>query len=348
MSRSLIVDVVRILFVCAILVFHLTEATFYTDESPIAPHSLLVHGIHSYARYLSFSGFGIVAVSFFMMGTRKSIVSKKTLFLTISGILLLTFSSSLTEDDIIFEWDIYEYLIVALLSLQLFRYEKLGNIAMLAGAAMLALPQVWFSNLSPSFLFGGVKNDGSCVGWALFPWIGLTWFSFGWGKLFSRNLIAPSPSKREWVLWTLLLLAAAPLWGKYYEVPIGPSFSCFMFSKPALFFSHMIPVFLALRLFKFQPLNALLLKVPGLPWISDLSWNRYFGLTYLLHLPLLVPLAQLKEIYMKMHWIYALAHVVLFVGAEILSTMFQKFLLRPNRDGAKKSIRDVAAKVRSD
>jgi hypothetical protein len=193
------------------------------------------------------------------------------------------------------EWDIYEFLIVSILSLiWLQGRPKVLKIAAILGFFMTWIP---FSNLANtpelplvarSILFG-VCDEYGRGGWAVLPWIGLVWLCFYLGTLAkSERLPAEYKqglTKKEMIFWVPALIFGVIFWGGYHDVPLDSQFYCFVFHRsPEIFWGSLIWLFFILRLALIERLNHRLGQMRFFQWVSQLKVSTHFGFSYLLHL----------------------------------------------------------------
>ncbi|MCJ8276411.1 MAG: hypothetical protein MJK18_06195, partial [Bdellovibrionales bacterium] len=259
------------------------------------------------SRFMSFSGFTIIILSFFLMGLKGLSSQKaKRLFMACAvGIVVLILASY--EGEFYLEWDIYSYVIASVVSVLLLARHRL----LLAGSALtffvlLLLPRSFFLNLP--FHLGLFQNpllgDYNSLGagsWPLIPWLGVavvpyyvgTWFSKHRGDLKTMDLI-------EKLVWAMGLLMSIPQLGAYYQVPIGPNFYNFVFNCGTLnFWSHLIWVFFFMRLSFVESVNQSLNQNNLISWVSRLQLNQRFFLFYLVQLGLIGLFSQASEFFLQ-------------------------------------------------
>ncbi len=292
-------DLIRLFSMAAIVTFHSSETVFYTDVNPLPPDRTVYHLLEAYARWIPFSGFTIVAVSSFLYGgkARGERTWLALLALLTAGVFALAWVNGADGVfSLAFEWDVYSFLLAALLPVYLARNSAAATRALgAAGFALLWLPLwEWFEppdapGLAFEALLGFCTRAGG-GGWPLLPWSGLIWSFFAWGREWGgsealRSSLAAGIRRREAFVWCAALALAAPLWGSYLDVPVGPGFGCFMFRKPpAVFWAHFVCVVFLMRASLAEPVNSALASSAAARWVSSLQWSRRFGRCYVLHL----------------------------------------------------------------
>lgn len=343
-------DLIRLVSVFAISVFHANEAIFYTNTSPLPGDGRVYPHLLEVARHLVFSGFTIVAISGFLFGQRNWSLQKWLSLLAILTLGTLTLPLIYSDDllgSYYWEWDIYAYLIFCLAILLIIRSSSLAvGVLGLLGAIMLIFPawQYWgFYPVSSGSIpiwrqaFTGVCYEQGGGAWPIFPWAGLLWSFYAFGYFYKRSPVIQAKilqiTRMEIFLWLFLIGLGAPYWGAYYSVPIGPGFYCFAFRQPPwIFWSHFVIVIFLMRLSLVAAVQAWLARRRGLQWLSRLHWSRHFGLCYLLHLVVLGVASQFSEAIIARPWIFDVVVLSLLPVTEAIaravSLVFNKKLRR--------------------
>jgi hypothetical protein len=287
-----VIDVVRALSFFAVIVFHTSYALWAgagVENVPV--RDFWSAPVEDFARALSFSGFTLLFLSFFLFGWKQE-PRKKWLRL---WLILCAFFAvwAAAGGDFPYIWDIYPYLLVVIGLILLVRLWPPWILA-LAGGLLTSVP---FWNLEAFFnwpvwlsgpLFGScLRGDDLGEDWPLLPWIGYPIFAYGLGSLtYKYSLKLKRFTLWEAAVWILVLLSSLPYLGDYFFTPLGNSFACYIFRRPAeVFWAHQIWVIFLIRL---NFIAAVARQIEGLRWIQWLSQrplNQYFVLAYFLHYP---------------------------------------------------------------
>ncbi len=311
--RLFFVDVLRLLSMIAIAHFHIHEATFYSNQHHLLNHGFLELPLEHYSRFMAFSGFTIVFVSYFLIGWIGLSIQKlkQLLSVVVLGIFTL-FIVYFEESHLALEWDIYHFIGVASLCLAVLTRIPLGLlVGSLVSVVLIALPpETWiFPSLQDRWFYSGVFGSYHLHGggsWPLVPWVGLPIIGFSLGKMlrlhphWEKYLYRIHPF--EVGLWTLSFLVSLPFLGAYYPVPIGPDFYQFVqnVDRPA-WVAHMLFVLFFIRLGFVQSLNQWALSRPALAWISNLYLNRRFFFFYIVSWILIGIFSNFEAFYIN-HW----------------------------------------------
>jgi len=300
-KRLHLIDLVRLFSFTAIIHYHVISQ-IYTDTYA-EPYDAKLHAgtlfgyIAEATKPFSFSGFSIIILSFFLFG-RQTLSPQKTrrlyVLLALGTVFLLVTGLDNSFSGIFWEWDIYEYLIVAIASVLLLqRHPFFLKVCGILGFLLTWIPFYLLADnagiplVVRSIFFGVCDNEGR-GGWALLPWIGLAWFSFYLGTLSVAAGLrekATRMQKNEKLFWGAALLASVFYWGEFYHVPLDQNFYCFVFRRtPVVFWAHLIWIFFFIRLSLVEKINARLHENRVVRWLSGLRLSTHFGLCYLLHL----------------------------------------------------------------
>lgn len=166
-------------------------------------------------------------------------------------------------------------------------------------------------------------------GWALLPWIGLIWFSFGLGKvcLQYRERLSEIPNRQEYIFICAAVFILAPYWGAYHKTTIGYNFPCFVHRQnPLNFWSEMFFVFYLMRLSLVNQWNDLLGKNSFIKLLSNLYINKKFGLCYLIHLLILSVASIFRENIQNSLFLFNLVVILVFPLTEILARLVHKYI----------------------
>lgn len=299
--RLYLVDLVRSYSFVAILMFHYYSAVYFVEWDDAVVHGYLFDLMTWWPRSASFSGFTILGLFCFLAGWRGTRLTWRPLaaLFVVGSLLLLLTQGEEPFQELFWEWDIYHYLMAALASLLILqRWPRLIPAAAVAGFLLTWIP-FWSLDAFTGFGEGlrhalvGVCDDEGRGGWALLPWIGLSWAAYGFGVWQRRS---PVRDPREFGIWLVILAASLWWWGPYYTTPVGPDFACHVFRQPPLvFWAHLVWIVFFLRAATFEPLNRRLEKIAFIRGLADLRINRFFGRAYFIHLFFLALASLLAE-----------------------------------------------------
>lgn len=291
-QRLVAVDILRYFSFLAILFFHMSFALWAPlGLIDVPTQSWSGHAIEFYARAFSFSGFTVLFLSFFLFGFRGR-ENRKFARLPIY-ILCFAIVWTATVEEFPYWWDIYPFLLVALVLLVAVKKIPAGALAVISGT-VVSIP-FWNSEFilsTPAWLttiaVGICSTRGDLGDWPLLPWVAYPLFAFAIGKLTFQNRDKLSRiSRGEALVWILALTGCASQIGKYYVTTIGENFGCFVFrQEPLAFWAHQIPIFFLLRISFLKPAREWLEQQPIARWFSTRPVNRYFFLIYFIHYPL--------------------------------------------------------------
>ncbi len=293
------IDLLRTMSFLAILIFHLSYALWAHHGRLDAIQSPLTKPFEVYARALVFSGFSVLLLSFFLFGFRGT---RKW------GVLAYAFLGffvvwNLTARELVYVWDIYPFLLCALILVRLVR-EASPTWLMGVGALLVSIPFWKLEGAWPQPAWLEPMLIGRCAGqglgdWPLLPWIGYPLFAFGLGRLAAlhRSKLKTMDS-RELMVWVALLAASIAWLGNYYVTPLGDQFSCYTFRRPpAEFWAHQLWILFGLRVSLLAAVEGRLASWSWVRWLSRRSVNRRFFLVYFAHYPLCLAVAALADLY---------------------------------------------------
>lgn len=290
--RLFAADIFRYLSFLAILIFHMSFALWAPfGLNYIPPQNSSGHGLEVFARALSFSGFTVLFLSFFLFGFRGN-ENKKFNKLPF---YILAFAAvwTVTVQEFPYWWDIYPFLLATLVILQLVKKIPAHLLAMISGT-IVSIP---FWKLEPLLTWPtwlttaaiGVCTTRADLGdWPLLPWAAYPLFAFAAGKLAEQNHEKLKSIRRaEALVWAAGLGLTAAHLGKYYVTPIGEDFGCFAFRQEALtFWAHQIPIFLGIRISLIESVSLRMQSNSIAAWFAQRPVNRYFFVVYFLHYPI--------------------------------------------------------------
>jgi len=187
------------------------------------------------------------------------------------------------------EWDIYAFIALATLLLQLFPMDRRGSpFIMVLSFLLLCIPtSLWQSHLPEGLIFdilSGRRSSGNPGAWAPLPWLALSFLFFSLGDYFRKHkseLIRWHPL--ESIIWPLLLIASLPFLGAYFSTPLGPNYYAFAFNRPPhILWTNLLPHIFWMRLALLEPVQKKASHSNFLKWLSRLHWTRHLGTAYLL------------------------------------------------------------------
>ncbi|WP_413583106.1 hypothetical protein [Bdellovibrio sp. HCB288] len=280
-------DLLRIATMTAILYFHVWQFTFYQDVISLPPEISNYHNLTGWVGdTFKYGGLFIVALSFFLIGLKARAKQSMRFFVLIFGLITLSVANAPAPmDPSTWDWDVYSYLIFALLLvLALPRNLVLRTALSIASILILSVPFELYEGMLQ------IKDAVQFSGWNLMPWLAVPVLFHSiaviWSQKFKDSFKAVK--KWEWAAWIsaiVLLFVIAPDYGPF---PAGPGFEAYVFKqKPLMFWKHFV-VFLFLMRVSLDPrINSALGKIKGMNLVSNLAWNKHFGVAYFMHLAFL-------------------------------------------------------------
>lgn len=287
-ERLIALDLLRFFSYWAIVVFQAVLFYFYSPEMPFLDISPILKFFDHYARTLAFSGFTIVLLSSFLITYSRALSLKSARLFGVIALGWLVLSLFM-YDGAWLSWDVYSLYFAGLAFYMLLKrgHYLLGWL----GFILLWIPfwsfESWrrFLSVDAQHVFGLAPCMGrEITEWPVLPWIGLVWVGSSLGSL-ARQQNAQGKGRMRWpegLGWAALLVASAPQWGAYFNIRIGPYFSCDAFRQtPLVFWSHMIGPLLIMRL-AFDPrVQRFLARQSLARSISNLAISRHFWLAYI-------------------------------------------------------------------
>lgn len=324
-----LLNILKLISIIAITVFHVNEFIFFEDFFPLAERTFIYPYVLKFSHLFPYSGHSLVSIVFFLWGIKQTPFSKlkKVLPILIIGQVLITMSflegRSFSEA---WEWDIYCFLFVAILSvkfIQHFSHKKLLGIILLSISLFFFSPMIepsGFGNNLLSEVLLGRCFFGKTGAWPLFPWIGLPLFSYSMGRLLKNK--GSQIKKRELIFWLFVLIWNPLTWGKLYDAPIGPHFYCYMFNQPiSLFWGNFLIIFFLIRLSIVDAVQLRLNNFKLIRLLSQLHWSRHLGICYLLQILILCLLSDSGPFFQQNPIIFDLMFVLLIPTIEVLVKM---------------------------
>ncbi len=282
-QRILGLDLLKILTLVAIAIFHANEFVFFSDEFPLGWSSPILKTFFYYARLFGIGGQVLVSIIYFLFGyTKKSRHQLlKISFFSILGQVLLGIAFKTIE------WDIYSYIFSVNILIIIFPFFYSYNFYSLIFSlcVLLISPNTFQSFFEPtSFLalLTGNFNQSSSGSWPLLPWAFLAILFYQLGILARESNKFLFWQKNEIFFWIFALVISLPGLGHYYNLPIGPNFYHFAFYQSSyIFFSNFIPFLFLGRISLLNGTQEFLANKNLPNFIYQTYWNQHLGLTYL-------------------------------------------------------------------
>lgn len=291
-DRLLGLDLIRFFSFYAIVFFHWGVSLWAPlgyDYNPVGA----LRWAELYGRVLSFSGFSVLALSFFLFGYKGRNLTKQNLLLP----LLFVFGGLwiFTDNEFPYLWDIYPYLLTAVSAVVLLdRLQVPPWLVALLSFILTSLPFWRLEGLVPlelwveQIMWGVCRNEAALGEWPLLPWIGFPLFAWALGRIAStqRERLA-SWLRLEQVAWTAVLALSITQLGNYYVTRLGDDFGCYMFRQTAwTFWAHQAWIFFFVRVSLLRHANGFLSRAKVMHLISALQVNQRFYVVYFLHYPI--------------------------------------------------------------
>ncbi|WP_413289558.1 hypothetical protein [Bdellovibrio sp. HCB337] len=284
---------------CAILVvtfYHVWESQFGQAKMLFTPdQSFFGLLTNFFLDYWGYSGLILAFISFFLIGFSQTKWNwQRYLLVAVGFIGMLVNIGFDPADSSTWSWNIYAYLFVSLCIVQFIPSNKivLGALSILS-LLSLAVPIHEYQSLRPFFgetlsqIFIGDLDPNETIGWGLIPWLSIPILGFCAGR-WLRQLPQDSSvyQGRNWELPALLSVAALLVVAFPFNDGISitaTGFYYYVFSgTPWFFWSRFVVILIWLRISWLDSVNAFLGRFQFVRWLSNLSWNRHFGLAYFL------------------------------------------------------------------
>lgn len=322
-------DLIRLIFIWAIVNFHVYETFFYQTENILPTNYSIYSNLETLIKTFTFSGFGLITLSSFLMGLINMNFKKwKQLFIVFTvGCLLLALLNAENHQWFYFEWDVYNFLFVCFLLISILQLNhKLLYFTSILVFCLLFFP-IWnldfYLNNLPTLknILLGDCNKPGLGGWPLLPWAGMVFASYSIGKYIQYNNELKSKlqifTKIEFIIWFILIFSLSPWLGTYSLTPMGPDFACFTHRRPPIeFFSHWILLLFFIRISLVNSVNIFLKKQKWVLFISNLQWNKNLGLAYALQFIFLNIGYNWHDLYLNTPFLIDFFILFLFLGVE--------------------------------
>jgi hypothetical protein len=276
-------DLLRLVMVFCTSVFHVYESLVFQDQVPAVFDGTLYGFLILLARFGSFTGFSLVGLCFYLLG--RSVGDSSKLRLVLLKIMIGLIVLALAAGEL--EWDVFHLFAVALIVISGAGFKLGYRICLAMGLACILAAPAMAHDLRPD-----------CTSWPLFPWllwpVGFFWIGRAFrGPLQTTSRVGPLLLAGFAVVCGTWVAVLNPV---YYWVPLGPSFSCAVFSQPLLAFWG--PQLGLLGLAVLGTHHRVVRVLQGWWWVrvvSHSAWNRRFFVSYCLQFLILAISARLIE-----------------------------------------------------
>lgn len=310
-QRFYALDLLRTCAVLVVTFYHVWETSF-GESKMLFTSTESVFGLLTpfFLNYWGYSGLILALVSFFLIGYSKTKLNWARYLLVGTGLIGMMVHDQADASITTWSWNLYAYLFVSLLVVQVFPQNRkfLSAVSILA-AVLLCVPIEWYQSLKTGIspfvdqMLIGDLDPNTTIGWGLLPWISIPVLGFSIGKILK---LAPENS---WIyqgfkseIWFLLGIALTAI----CFFPINPNISItptgfyyYVFSGDLWFFwSRFVVIAIWIRLACLAQVNEYLAKFKTVRFISDLAWNRFFGFCYFVEFAFL-PWASEWSLYFK-------------------------------------------------
>lgn len=326
------IDILRLVWLYAIIHFHILETFFYSNTYTLNFGDSLYSFLYYPVRALAFSGFAIVTLTSFLLGwielDRKKWLSLMSILAL--GALFLSWLEGDEYKTFYVQWDIYyfHFASFALIALLQTRPWILYGIAILFFPLLFYPVWIWDSALDSwgwwkDLMLGDCSRREGQGAWPLLPWLALPLLMYSAARLIRTHSFLQSWvhqfSWREGVLWGLAIGALSPWIGGYFHTPIGSQFACYVHRRtPIEFWSQWLCVLLLMRLSLVDTINVKLSRQRWVRWLSQLQWSQNMGIAYALHFVFLNLGYNWAESFQTEQYKLDLFFVFLIVGVEVL------------------------------
>lgn len=339
--RFYALDIFRSCCILVVTFYHVWETSFGQAKMIFGPtQSFFGLLTNFFLDYWGYSGIILAFVSFFLIGySHKRLNWQRYLLITVGFIGMLAHDQFDFSDPSSWEWNLYGYLFLSILVVQLIPSHKLvlGLLSVIS-LGMLAVPvdywqslKIHFSELGGQILIGDLDVDKT-IGWGLLPWLSIPVLGFSIGRLL-RQIPPTSKAFQGFKLELPALLTLAVLLIAVF--PFNDSISItntgfyyYVFSgTPWFFWSRFLVTLIWLRLSWLDSVNDFLGRFVFVRWLSSLSWNRHFGLCYFIEFAFLPLALQWNDKFvdsprlMDLFWIFIL--VATELSTRVIVSLFK-------------------------
>ncbi len=334
-TRFFGLDLIRSVVFLAIFIHHYNYWIFYLPTYPF-PGVWYIDLAETFVRTLHFGGHYILFLTAFLIARSRQREKKSLMIGVFCVFAWLIFCFADIEDNHYFlTWDIHALIAISLVSGYWVAKRWGEKVVLVVGILLAALPS--FVDLAPHLSNEYVRHIviGVCEkdmgDWPLMPWFGFVWMSYAVG-IFSRHakvkaLLAKAPN-----LWFHLFFVASLVAFAIITVPVlmgqevGPHWSCLVMAPISIHtILAMVPFLCLVRYALAVPYNQKLSRWRFAKWNSQTAVNRYFGLFYVLHYPII----SLWDHVLEAEDLGPFATAAAVVFLWLLTTLICHFLMRP-------------------
>ncbi|UYL10473.1 hypothetical protein B9G69_007770 [Bdellovibrio sp. SKB1291214] len=331
-QRFYALDLLRTCAIIVVSFYHMWESSF-GENKMIFKATESVFGLLTpfFLDYWGYSGLILALVSFFLIGYSATKFNWRRYLLVFIGLVGMIIHDQAGFDVQTWNWNLYAYLLFSLLFVQILPKNRniLFSVSLICLVSLL-IPIEQYQTLKPhlssslaQIMIGDLDID-TTIGWGLLPWLAIPTLGFCIGRLLR------SMPQDSWVfkgfkfeIPALLTLATMLIVAFPFNPDISISttgFYYYVFSGSLWFFwSRFLVVFIWIRLACKNSVNEYLSKFKWVRWISDLAWNKYFGLCYFIQL-LIVPLAaEWSQTFRTQPLLMDITWLGILIGTELIA-----------------------------
>ncbi len=319
-ERLWLIDIYRLLSVIPIIALHMYEVLFDSHTILESHSDGFNFALSTLSRYLSFSGYTIVFIFFFLQGFNLKQLSLKKLLIILSGLLTISILIGLTwYGEVLPEWDIYHFLFVSFSCLYLLRNYLKGSFLEIFVLLILAL--IPYKNILPVsseslqiILYGNCSINQSL--WPILPYLFFSLFAFSLGKFSAQRTAQPLFLTLGSLITGFALISYVSI-NHFYYFSVGSAFGCHTHDLPFLYW-FMLMIGFGLT---FLGSSSAFLGEPSrnriIHFLSSLEWNTNFGLCYLVQWIFIALMSLNEPIVINSPDYFFIFPVVVFICTEI-------------------------------
>lgn len=334
-SRLYALDLLRSCAILVVTFYHVWESAF-GEAKMLFLAKEAIFGILTpfFLDYWGYSGLILALISFFLIGLSNRKLNWQRYLLVSFGLIgMMAHDQANISDLNSWTWNLYAYLLVSLLVVQLIPNHR-KTLLVLSGFSLLSLlvPIELYQNLKSGLhpylqqMLIGDLDVNTTIGWGLLPWLSIPILGFSCGRLVKMQ------PKDSWLyqgfkneLWFLLLTSLILI----VSFPMNPDinisqtgFYYYVFSGGLWFFwSRFLVIFIWFRIACLEPVNTYLGQFSWMRFISDLAWNKYFGLCYFVQFAFLPWASQWSNYFKESPRLIDLYWVGLLITTELTARL---------------------------